>query len=332
MAYADYQDNAYPNPWDTPWGQPGFGAPPPGQPIPTPFTQPAPPYTGTATPGPSKAADQNTGGGYSGPKDFTSIVHYWQSQHPASTPDMPGLIAFLNAQGIPVSTAMHNGMASDDKLLYNGQTYDLGTSLGGPGAAWFDQFGPQGADDGGGNAVGSAFNIDPSYLTPFNKQFVMPSDATLPQFRPAPAFSFPDFQSPTADDVLGDPGYQFRLEQGRKAIETSASARGLLNSGGNLSDILGFGQQLGSQEFGNVFDRKFNTWSANKTNAADAYRLNYGTQTVDPYQFDTTRANTTFQRAQDLFNTERDTFYKNQSNPFDKLYSLSNLGLNAASA
>lgn len=329
MALAtDYQDNPFANPYPrviSPVGS-GWDSPAPRASVDTSQVpgQPNATNTGIVPPAPSN-------GGYSGPKDFMSLVKYWQTQHPASAPDMPGLIAFLNAQGVPVSTAMHNGMASDDKILYNGQTYDLGSSLGGPGATWFSDFGPMGPDTGNGGGSGAPA-IDQSYLAPFTKQFVMPSDAALPRYGGAPAFSFADFQAPTANDVLSDPGYQFRQDQGRKSIETSASAKGLLNSGGTLADLLGFGQQLGSQEFGNVFDRKYNTWNANRQNAADAYRVNYSTQFSDPYQFDTTRANTSYDRAQQQFQNDQNLWFKNQDSPFNKLFSLSQLGLNSANA
>lgn len=305
------------NPWEMPFGTSasrpspfGWGSPIyPDAPLESPTAQPVP-VTPQAPPPAS---------GYSGPKDFTSLIRYWQQQHPASAPDMPGLIAFLNSNGVPVSTAMHNGMASDDKILYNGQTYDLGTSLGGPGAAWFSDFGPMGNDAGGSG-------IDESYLSPFTKQFTMPAGGQLPIRRDVPAFSFPDFKAPSSEDVLSDPGYQFRLDQGRKAVEYGASAKGLLNSGGTLADVLGFGQGLASQEYGQVFNRAFNVYDTNRNNAAATYATNYGTQFMDPYNLDTTRANTIYNRASDVFNNEKDTFYKNQDSPFSKLYQLANLG------
>src|ERR1700757_976619 len=42
------------------------------------------------------------------------------------------------------------------------------------------------------------------------------------------------FQAPTGVTEANDPGYQFRLEQGRKALENSAAARGGLLSGNTL--------------------------------------------------------------------------------------------------
>lgn len=52
-----------------------------------------------------------------------------------------------------------------------------------------------------------------------------------------------------------DPGYQWRLEQGNKAIERNAAARGNLYSGKYLKDMTRFNQGEASQEFGNSFNR-----------------------------------------------------------------------------
>jgi hypothetical protein len=52
-----------------------------------------------------------------------------------------------------------------------------------------------------------------------------------------------------------DPGYQFRMSEGMKALERSAAARGILQSGGTLKDITRFGQDMASHEYQNAFQR-----------------------------------------------------------------------------
>ena len=52
-----------------------------------------------------------------------------------------------------------------------------------------------------------------------------------------------------------DPGYGFRMSEGMKALERSAAARGGLLSGATLKGIQRFGQDLGSQEYQNAFNR-----------------------------------------------------------------------------
>lgn len=57
-------------------------------------------------------------------------------------------------------------------------------------------------------------------------------------------------------DILGnDPGYAFRLSEGQKALERQAAARGGLISGGALKAATRYGQDMGSQEYQNAFNR-----------------------------------------------------------------------------
>ncbi len=51
------------------------------------------------------------------------------------------------------------------------------------------------------------------------------------------------------------PGYQFRQDEGIRAIDRSASARGQLMSGGTLRELQRYGQGLASSEFGNYANR-----------------------------------------------------------------------------
>jgi hypothetical protein len=56
-------------------------------------------------------------------------------------------------------------------------------------------------------------------------------------------------------DLNADPGYQFRLSEGQKALERSAAARGGLMSGRFAKDLGGWSQGLASQEYGNAWNR-----------------------------------------------------------------------------
>lgn len=59
----------------------------------------------------------------------------------------------------------------------------------------------------------------------------------------------------TAADMEQDPGYAFRLSEGQKAIERSTAARGGLQSGAALKAAARYGQDMGSQEYANAFNR-----------------------------------------------------------------------------
>lgn len=66
-------------------------------------------------------------------------------------------------------------------------------------------------------------------------------------------------------DLTQDPGYAFRLSEGQKALERSAAARGGLQSGSALKAAQRFGQDLGSQEYQNAYNRaltQYNTTAA----------------------------------------------------------------------
>ena len=51
------------------------------------------------------------------------------------------------------------------------------------------------------------------------------------------------------------PGYQFRVDQGRQAIERSAAARGGLNSGATMRALQTFGQGMAADEYGTFYNR-----------------------------------------------------------------------------
>jgi hypothetical protein len=73
----------------------------------------------------------------------------------------------------------------------------------------------------------------------------------------------------TQDEIKMDPGYQFRLDEGLKAIERARASKGLLNSGATLKDLVRYSQDYASNEFGKAYDRK-------RTDYNDAFnRFNY---------------------------------------------------------
>jgi hypothetical protein len=63
-------------------------------------------------------------------------------------------------------------------------------------------------------------------------------------------------------DFQADPGYAFRLSEGQQAIDRSAAARGGMQSGAALKAAARYGQDMGSQEYGNAYNR----YQTNRTN------------------------------------------------------------------
>jgi len=59
----------------------------------------------------------------------------------------------------------------------------------------------------------------------------------------------------TMQQFQQDPGYAFRLKEGQQALDRQAAARGGLISGGALKAAQRYGQEMGSQEYTNAFNR-----------------------------------------------------------------------------
>lgn len=64
-----------------------------------------------------------------------------------------------------------------------------------------------------------------------------------------------DYRKFGMDQFQEDPGYAFRLAEGQKALERQAAARGGLISGSALKAASRYGQEMGSQEYTNAFNR-----------------------------------------------------------------------------
>jgi hypothetical protein len=75
-----------------------------------------------------------------------------------------------------------------------------------------------------------------------------------------------NFQAPTGITEQNDPGFQARLKTGADALQNSAAARGGLLSGNTAKALEDYSQTYASNEYGNVYNRAFNTFEANKTN------------------------------------------------------------------
>jgi len=85
-------------------------------------------------------------------------------------------------------------------------------------------------------------------------------------------------------DVMGymDPSYSFRFQEGLKALDRQAAARGGMLSGGALKAAQRYGQDFASQEFGNAYNRLAGLAGVGQTatgamgNAAGAFGTNAG--------------------------------------------------------
>ncbi len=168
--------------------------------------------------------------------------------------------------------------------------------------------GETGAVGGGGyTTIGAGLGGAGTLTAPFTGTFTQPSTVqagslpyipatpsyTAPQFTPPTYKPPPAFELPTYEQAGADPGYQFTLKQGEQALQQSAAARGLANTGGTAKDLINYGQAAGTTQYNNVLNRMLNQ-----------YLTNYQTQYMDPY-------NIAFQGAQASFAPQMAGFQAN---------------------
>ena len=72
-------------------------------------------------------------------------------------------------------------------------------------------------------------------------------------------------------NTFQDPGYAFRLKEGNRALDQSAAVRGGLISGNALKAAQRYGQEMGSQEFRNAYNRALTGYNANQEAVQRAY-------------------------------------------------------------
>lgn len=60
------------------------------------------------------------------------------------------------------------------------------------------------------------------------------------------------------ESIRGQPGYQFNMDEGGRALENLNAARGTLNSGRASKDVMRFSQGLADQTYGSTLDRLMN--------------------------------------------------------------------------
>jgi hypothetical protein len=82
------------------------------------------------------------------------------------------------------------------------------------------------------------------------------------------------------DAFRNSTGYNFRVNEGQRAITNNAAVRGMLNSGATLKGLTRFGQDIGSQEFGNYLNTLLGQQSlgANAASAQAGQATNFSSQ------------------------------------------------------
>lgn len=146
----------------------------------------------------------------------------------------------------------------------------------------------------------------PPGANPGAPTFTPPAYTPPPAFVKPPDFSYADFVAPDPNNLNDDPSFKYQLKTEQDAISRSAAAKGILNTGGTINDLLVNANDVASTGYQNLWNRKMGEYNTNRQGAFDAYKTNYGisadvadrnerTQFVQPFTFG-------YQGAQDAFN------------------------------
>ena len=112
----------------------------------------------------------------------------------------------------------------------------------------------------------------------------MPPGAPAPVSPPAPAAQPPGqqpwigqqqfpWQGDPNQTLQMDPGYQFRLQEGEKAIRRNAAAGSGVHSGATLKAMKRYGQQMGSQEYAASRNRAMQDYMQQRTQGIQDYQM-----------------------------------------------------------
>jgi hypothetical protein len=71
-------------------------------------------------------------------------------------------------------------------------------------------------------------------------------------------------------DHRTSPGYDFRFDEGQRAVESSAAAKGMTVSGGTLKDLLRFGDGVASADYNDQFNRTMSVASGGQQAATSS--------------------------------------------------------------
>lgn len=82
------------------------------------------------------------------------------------------------------------------------------------------------------------------------------------------------FTAPTYEGLGDNPAFQFRMNEGNKAIQASASAKGVLGTARPMKEMMRWGQGLASEEYDKVYNRALGEYRM----AHDIYKGNQGDQ------------------------------------------------------
>lgn len=109
----------------------------------------------------------------------------------------------------------------------------------------------------GGNLLG--YGMADSQIEEMRRLMEAQAGRAEQQFQPysqAGQEALAKMQAPSMEALQDDPGYQFRLQEGNRALERSLAARGMTNSGAAMRAAQEYGQGLADQTYNDFFNRQ----------------------------------------------------------------------------
>lgn len=128
---------------------------------------------------------------------------------------------------------------------------------------------------------------------------------------PPPTLTLPEYQKPgdfkfDAAAFEADPSYRWRTAEGQRALENAAAAKGMARGGNHMIDLINYGQNAASQEYGAAFDRAASTDAINRGEGRYAHEQN------------TARAAGQFAPSFAAWNRDRDEAWRREELGFDR--------------
>lgn len=91
-----------------------------------------------------------------------------------------------------------------------------------------------------------------------------------------PKIDLPDYKKPdpfgfTGENLRTDPGYEFELAEGQRALQYAQSAKGGVRGTNTMRDLISFSQGLASTRFNDAFNRAGQIWDRNTGDSRYGY-------------------------------------------------------------
>lgn len=164
---------------------------------------------------------------------------------PAARPQGGSMGSVLNGATLPAPTPIAPRMMGA-KAASLAQPYMMTDDSVGGGWSQPGETNPAGIGPGG-NAMGAPSNFDPNVINPVAGSFDAGGMDPNAYGSLSRRFGMSDFQA--------DPGYEFRLSEGLKALQRSGAAKGLALSGAQAKALTRYNSDFASNEYGNAYNR-----------------------------------------------------------------------------